>query len=69
VHTAVKDQIGVLVFKKDPPVRLFAMNHPDMTNAFYCYAEDFLNRLPPQSKNKEQVIETIQLMIRQLENH
>ncbi len=69
VHTAVKDQIGVLVFKKDPPVRLFAMNHPDMTNAFYCYAEDFLNRLPLQSKNKERVIETIELMIRQLENH
>ncbi len=66
VHVSVKDQIGVTVFKKDPPVRLFAINHPDMTNAFYCYAEDFLNRLPWQNKDREFVKRTLEKLIKEL---
>ncbi len=63
VHVAVKDQVGVTVLRKDRPVKLFAINHPDMTNAFYCYAEDHLNRLPRESKDKESVIRTLKRLI------
>lgn len=66
VHMAVKDETGVLVFKKDPPTRLFAINHPDMTNAFYCYAEDFLNRLPSQNKDRTYVISKIKELVERL---
>ncbi|MEJ5229966.1 MAG: helix-turn-helix transcriptional regulator [Pseudothermotoga sp.] len=63
VFVAVKDQVGVVVFKKDPPVRMFAINHPDMTNAFYCYAEEFINKLPLHGKQREQVIRAIENLI------
>lgn len=66
VHVSVKDQVGVTVFKKDQPVRLFAINHPEMTNAFYCYAEDFLNRLPRESKDKESVVRVLERLIQDL---
>lgn len=66
VHVSVKDQVGVIVFKKDQPTRLFAINHPDMTNAFYCYAEDFLNRLPLQSKDRKLSIEVLEKLIEDL---
>jgi hypothetical protein len=66
VHVSIKDQTGIIIFKKDWPVRLFAINHPDMTNAFYCYAEDFLNRLPQQSKDRKYIIKTLEKIIQKL---
>ncbi|HOJ87356.1 MAG TPA: hypothetical protein PLD34_00010 [Pseudothermotoga sp.] len=66
VYTTVKDQVGVIVFKKDSPMRLFAINHPDMTNAFFCYAEDFMNKLPLQSKNREQVVKALVKLVEEL---
>lgn len=66
LHVAVKDQVGVIVFKKDQPIRLFAINHPDMTNAFYCYAEDFFNKLPEQSKDRKYVVQMLEKLIRDL---
>jgi len=63
IFLAVKDQVGVVVFKKDQPVRMFAINHPDMTNAFYCYAEEFINKLPVHGKQREQVIKAIENLI------
>ncbi|WP_041082642.1 hypothetical protein [Thermotoga profunda] len=62
----MKDQVGVIVFKKDQPIRLFAINHPDMTNAFYCYAEDFFNKLPEQSKDRKYVVQMLEKLIRDL---
>lgn len=66
VHVFVKDQTGVIVFKKDSPIRLFAINQPDMTNAFYCYAEDFVYRLPKQYKDRSHVIELLESLLKEL---
>lgn len=66
VHVSVKDQTGVIVFKKDSPIRLFAINQPDMTNAFYCYAEDFVYRLPKQYKDRSHVIELLESILKEL---
>lgn len=66
VHVSVKDQTGVIVFKKDSPIRLFAINQPDMTNAFYCYAEDFVYRLPKQYKDRSHVIELLESFLEEL---
>ncbi|MEN3008372.1 hypothetical protein [Pseudothermotoga sp.] len=66
VLVSVKDQTGVIVIKKDSPIRLFAINQPDMTNAFYCYAEDFIHRLPQQCKDRSCVIEQLELVLKEL---
>lgn len=66
VHVSVKDQVGVIVFKKDSPIRLFAINQPDMTNAFYCYAEDFVYHLPKQYKDRSHVIELLESLLEEI---
>ena len=64
IRLAVKEEVGVIVVKKDVPSTLFAFNQQNMTNAFYCYMEDFINGIPHKDRDRQQVIEKIEHLLR-----
>lgn len=68
IHLAVKDEIGVIVTKTDAPVTVFAFNQQNMTNAFYCYLEDFINNIPQAERDKKKVIEKLSSLAGSLSN-
>jgi len=59
VRLTVKDEVGVIVTKTDPPATVFAFNQPNMTNAFYCYLEDFIGRIPHKDRDRQEVIKIL----------
>jgi hypothetical protein len=59
IRLAAKDEVGVIVAKADPPLAVFAINQPDMTNAFYCYLEEVISRLPQSERDRQQVTENL----------
>jgi hypothetical protein len=68
VHLAVKDETGVIVTKTDAPITVFAFNQQNMTNAFYCYLEDFINNIPQAERDKKKVIEKLSSLAGSLSN-
>lgn len=59
MRLAVKDEVGVIVSKKDPPPAVFAFNQQNMTDAFYCYLEDIISRIPQKERDRQRVIESL----------
>lgn len=56
IGLTVKDEVGVIVTKTDPPATVFAFNQPNMTNAFYCYLEDIISSIPHKNRDRQEVI-------------
>lgn len=59
VRLAAKDEVGVIVAKTDPPPAVFAFNHQNMTNAFYCYLEEVISRIPQGARDRRQVVKSL----------
>lgn len=66
VRLAAKDEVGVIVAKADPPLAVFTINQPDMTNAFYCYLEEVISRIPTQERDRRQVTKSLSELAGQL---
>jgi hypothetical protein len=59
IRLAAKDEVGVIVAKTDHPPAVFAFNQQNMTNAFYCYLEEVISRLPQSERDRRQVMENL----------
>lgn len=62
ISLTVKDETGVIIIKKDPPFTFFTINQPNMTNAFYCYLEDFINGIPLKSRDKLEILSLLKAL-------
>ena len=62
----VKDETGVVIMKKDPPATFFTFDQPNMTNAFFCYVEDYVNKIPLKNRKKEEVIRILEDLLQEI---
>ncbi|GAB6108041.1 hypothetical protein [Fusibacter bizertensis] len=54
-----KKEIGVIIYKADNPLIIFAINHPIMVNAFESYIEDLSDNLVKSDYDQHDVIQEI----------
>lgn len=66
ITLTVKDETGVVIIKRDPPLTFFTFDHPNMTNAFFCYVEDYVNKIPNKNREKEEVIRMLEDLLQEL---